>query len=285
MVRPLIVIASMFVSIAFAETTKLERTTVRSKPDATSKAVGVLPVGSKFEAVSESGGYTKIKFQVAGAAKEGYVATSQLKSASSDPLKGVGVASAKKSGYGSADVAAAIQMGIPPGTGTAMAASASAERETTVAQNDEMSDEFDSLPEDIVTPEEAAPTPTAKKKSDPMSTLNTAVDQSVQGDEEAKKKKAEFDKGVKNAKTAGSLRKAVDGDKNAEAEVQNDLADAITKGGAKATTSANRAKSQAGTVGDMSSVETLENMQFPRTDFSATSPFVSEGHLKSKTLK
>lgn len=311
-----------FLTHAHAVTTKLEKTTVRTKPSATSSAAGVLPAGTEIKVVGQSGGYTQVKFQKGGKWETGYVATSQLNAGSGDVTKSIGSGSAQNTGYSKKDVAAAINMGAPIEAGRNMMNTASETTATTVAAADEMSDEFDSLPEDLT----GTVGDTAAGVGDAATEMGTSAVNSatsaaakkksqVTKDAEAKKaqleqatnaKKGELANATKGAeakkmemvnagrKSVADKKAALDSQINAQtgavedqkAGLQDQLENnSVNKMASGAAASAAKAKGSVTAIGDLSGVEALESMQFSRGEFSSGSPFVSEGHLKSKTLK
>ncbi|MEK7357404.1 MAG: SH3 domain-containing protein [Bdellovibrionota bacterium] len=299
------------VSISIAATTKLEKTTVRKKPSSTSAALGTLPAGSNVEILGETGGFTEVKFKGA----TGFVATSDLNAGAKDVTKSLGTGEAKKTGYGKKDIAAAINMGAPVEAASGLMAQASSARKT-VSKADEMADEFDSLPEDVTSSaeesvDEAGETAAALGSSAVSSAKSQAAKKKAQL--EAKQpdataavnaKQDEMKSSLENASAAKALsagKKSV-ADKRAEVESQiggqvddlNSQKDAlegemantsVSKMAAGATANAGRAKGSVTAIGDMSNVEALESLQFSKSEFTSASPFVSEGHLKSKTLK
>lgn len=355
---------------ASATVTKLEKTTIRSKPSATSSAVSVLPAGANLEVVGTSGGFSKVKYKSGGAWQEGYVSTSQLNAGSTDATKAIGTGVSKSTGYSKKDVAAATFMGAPAEAAEGLMEEATSAR-TTVAAASDISDEFESLPEDVTADVEdttkavgetakdmgtatvnSATSAAAKKKAQLEQATNakkirgdadakvgeanaaikakqneatakqnevTGAMNSKRGELESKKadainsatksanaKKAELTEAP--TKMVNTGRKAMD-DKKSELDSQigaqknaldakkgalEDQKDALqgefenadmSKTAMGAAASVSKKKSSVMAIGDMSVVEELEALQYSKSEFSQTSPFVSEGHLKSKTLK
>src|SRR4051812_47398435 len=111
MVRTTLALFSAFMTTAaFAATTKLANTTVRSKASSTSSPVATVPAGTEIQVVGQTGGFTQVKFKSGGAWKTGYIASTQLNVGSSDATKALGTSVAEKTGYGDKDVAAAVMM-------------------------------------------------------------------------------------------------------------------------------------------------------------------------------
>ena len=103
-------IAAVFIPMAKAATvvTSLEKTAVREKSSMTAKVVTTLPAGSKVETGKTVGAFTEVTFSQGGEKGKGFVATTQLQTSTSK-ISNVGTGEMKKSGYSSADVAAAVK--------------------------------------------------------------------------------------------------------------------------------------------------------------------------------
>jgi len=191
--------------------------------------------------------------------------------------------------------------------GQALMAQAKASGAKNLQAANEMSDEFDSLPEDVT----GAATDSAHAMGDAaMGQMNDKKNQ-LEDATNVKKYKNEAE-AKKNAAVAGANKKVTDAKSAAEAKKNEALAapTSMVNAGRKSVMdkkgevdssianqlgavndkkqslqgAANLKNPMAG-IGDMSGVEMLEGMSYSRVEFGASSPFMSEGHLKSKTLK
>lgn len=102
--------AALIVPMAKAATIKthLEKTAVREKSGLTSKVIATLPAGTSVTTGADNGAFTEITFNHAGKKLKGFVSKSSLQTPSGNISK-VGTGEMKKSGYSSADVAAAVK--------------------------------------------------------------------------------------------------------------------------------------------------------------------------------
>lgn len=104
------VAAALFVPIAKAATVKthLEKTPVREKSALSSKVIVTLPAGTSVSTGKDAGAFTEVTFSHDGKKMKGFVSKTSLQSASGN-VSAVGSGEMKKSGYSSADVAAAVK--------------------------------------------------------------------------------------------------------------------------------------------------------------------------------
>lgn len=103
-------VAAVMVPMAHAAvvTTNLEKTVVREKAAMTAKVLTTLPAGVKVETGKTSGAFTEVTVTVDGKKLQGFVATANLQSVGSK-ASNLGTGEMKKSGYSSADIAAAVK--------------------------------------------------------------------------------------------------------------------------------------------------------------------------------
>lgn len=103
-------IAALFVPMAKAATVKthLEKTPVREKSALSSKVIASLPAGTSVTTGKDSGAFTEVSFTLEGKKLKGFVSKTSLQSNSGN-LSAVGTGEMKKSGYSSADIAAAVK--------------------------------------------------------------------------------------------------------------------------------------------------------------------------------
>jgi uncharacterized protein YgiM (DUF1202 family) len=152
-------LTAVFVPMAKASTivTHLEKTPVRAKAGLSAKVVTTLPAGTEVTTKKTSGAFTEVAFKIEGKTQTGFIATSNLQSAQSSGSKvsNVGSGEMKKSGYSSADVAAAVK-GANKFDANATGADPNAKTELPEGSEDQAAEQVNRL--DQVQPADVSPT-------------------------------------------------------------------------------------------------------------------------------